>query len=70
METVDSNGDGKPDGAVLLDKLESDNAGNASRPLMNATIDTESNSFDIGFDTAAFDEIMTMGDNLLNGLRC
>lgn len=78
METIDTDGDGKPDSAAMttddrqkmFDDLVDKNSGTPSRPIIDAMIDTESNSFELWFDTAAVEELANMAENLVNGLRC
>ena len=78
METTDSNGDGKPDGAVLttderqkmLNNVVNSTIGAPSNSLVNATFNPQNNTFDIGFNASSVQQLSDMAGNLVNGLKC
>ncbi len=78
MDMNDSNGDGVPDGSALsldarqkmLNSITKKQAGESTKPLLNATMDTSSNKFTLGFNSSAVEDIVALGDSIMSWLQC
>lgn len=74
MDMNDSNGDGVPDGSALsldarqkmLNSITKKQAGESTKPLLNATMDTSSNKFTLGFNSSAVEDIVALGDSIMS----